>query len=232
MNAPCCIVTGGSRGIGRATALRFARDGYQIVIAARDPERLTETGREVEACGVACERVALDLTQTTAVQALIRRATERFGRIDVLVNNAGHAPLSPIDDLSDEEFERTWRLNVTAVFAATRAVIPVMRAQGGGTIVNVSSVASVDPFRGFAVYGASKAWVNLFTQAVAAEHQGDNIRAFAVAPGAVETELLRGLFKDLPPEACLDPAHVADVISAVCQPAMKPCSGQTIFVRK
>jgi 3-oxoacyl-[acyl-carrier protein] reductase len=107
-----------------------------------------------------------------------------------------------------------------------------MKSQGGGVLVNVSSMASVDPFRGFSIYGASKAWVNLFTQAIAEEGRPLGIRAFAVAPGAVETQMLRANFPDIPRDRTLEPADVAAVILSLCDERMRHCSGQTIFVRK
>jgi NAD(P)-dependent dehydrogenase (short-subunit alcohol dehydrogenase family) len=187
---------------------------------------------QVCALGGECEPVVADLARPADAGRLIDAAVARFGRVDVLINNAGHAPLAHIQDLSVEDFDRALALNIAAVFHTTRAVWPVMQRQGGGVIVNISSLASVDPFPGFAVYGASKAWVNLFSQAMAAEGKPLGIRVFSVAPGAVETELLRRSFPDLPAEHTLAPAQVAEVIFRVSDVAFTPCSGQTVFVRR
>ena len=121
---------------------------------------------------------------------------------------------------------------MAAIFHTTRAVWPLMKAQGGGVIINMSSMAAVDPFPGFAVYGASKAWVNLFSQATASEGKPHGIRVFSVAPGAVETGLMRASFPDFPADKTLAPDEVAAVILSLCEPALAPCSGQTLFVRK
>ena len=107
-----------------------------------------------------------------------------------------------------------------------------MRQQRSGVIVNISSVASVDPFPGFSIYGACKAWVNLFTKALAAEGKPLGIRAYAIAPGAVETSMLRSAFPDFPADHTLRPDDIAAAIEAVCDDRLAHSSGQTIFVRK
>jgi len=227
-----CVITGGSRGIGLATALRFARGGASVVIAARDPTALQTAVEQIRRTGAACEAVPVDVAMRAGVEEVIDVARARFGRVDVLVNNVGFAPLAPVERTSDDDFEHCVGVNIAAVFYATRAVWPLMRAQGGGVIVNVSSMASVDPFAGFAVYGACKAWVNLFTKAVAEEGRPLGIRVFAVAPGAVETALLRRHFPYFPAEQTLDPGEVAAVIEDVCAERTAHRVGETIFVRK
>lgn len=227
-----CIITGATRGIGRATALRFAADGWNVVIAARHAEALEQTAEAVVEAGGSCLPLATDVGRPAEVRRLVTTAHERFGRIDVLVNNAGVAPLGTIDEITPEAFDQVYEVNIAAIYHATRAVWPLMQDQGGGLIVNLSSLASVDPFRGFAVYGASKAWVNLFSQAMAAEGRPHGIRVFAVAPGAVETELMRSAFPDFPVDKALAPDDVAAVIASLWNAGLSPCSGQTLFVRK
>lgn len=232
MSAKVCVITGASRGIGLATALRFARTGANIAAIARRPEELHQAAARIAAAGGVCEPVAADVGRPEEIRRALDTAAQRFGRVDVLINNAGAAPLAAIDRLDPAEFERVHAVNMAAVFHATRAVWPIMKAQGGGVIINISSLASVDPFPGFAVYGASKAWVNIFSQAVAAEGKPHGIRVFSVAPGAVETSLMRAAFPDFPADKTLDPDEVAAVIVSLCDEAMAGCSGQTIFVRK
>jgi NAD(P)-dependent dehydrogenase (short-subunit alcohol dehydrogenase family) len=227
-----CVITGASRGIGLATALRFAEQGCQIVAAARQEADLTAACRQIEAAGAKVHSVVVDVGQPDAARRLIDAAQQRFGRIDVLVNNAGRAPLAPLGKFDPAEFDRVLAVNVAAIFHTSQAVWPFMQAQHGGVIVNISSRAAVDPFPGFAVYGASKAWVNLFSQALADEGRPHNIRVFSVAPGAVETGLLRAAFPDFPREKTLAPDDVARVIVALCDESMAPSSGQTVSVRK
>jgi len=123
-------------------------------------------------------------------------------------------------------------VNVNAVYHACRAVWPVMKKQKSGVIVNISSIASVDPFAGFAAYGAAKAWVNAWTKALADEGRRLGIRVFSVAPGAVETRMLRDPFPTFPADQTLRPADVADAVHALTQPGCRYATGQTVFVRR
>lgn len=230
MQTNVCIVTGGSRGIGLATALRFA-NSHRLVIAARGKQRLDDAKAKVEAAGGHCTAVVADVSTADGAKHVVERAVEA-GPLDLLVNNAGTATLAPIDETTDEDFQRSLATNVGGVFHMTRAVWPFMRARKSGVIVNVSSLASIDPFPGFSVYGGCKAWVNSFTKAVAEEGRPLGIRVFAVAPGAVETELLRSRFPDFPADQALDPDDVAAAIQAVCDRRLKHATGQIIFVRK
>lgn len=231
-SARSCVITGGSRGIGLATALRFARGGGRVVVAARGTADLQGALDALRAAGAECEAVPADVGTPQGARDLIDVARARFGRVDVLVNNAGVAPLGTIEAMREADFHSALTVNVAAVFYLTQAVWPLMRVQGGGTIVNVSSVASVDPFAGFSVYGACKAWVNLFTRAAADEGKPHRIRVFCVAPGAVETRMLRAHFREYPADQTLDPDDVAGVIEALCDARFDPCVGQTIFVRR
>ncbi len=226
------IVTGGGRGIGRAVCRRFAAEGDRVVAAARSPEELEETRRIIAAEGGQCVTQPTDVSSPDDIDALIETTLRRERRIDVLVNNAGAAPQSEIEDLDENLFRAILSVNVDAVYRGCRSVWPVMVRQGGGVIVNLSSVASVDPFAGFTAYGAAKAWVNAWTRGLADEGKRVGIRVFAVAPGAVETKMLRDPFPDFPREQALDPADVADMVFTLAQPACRHMTGQTVFVKK
>ena len=232
MNDTVVIVTGGGRGIGRAVCRRFARAGAQVIALARTKDDLIETARLIEQEGGRCRGESVDICEGDDLDAAIHNTRERFGRIDVLVNNAGVAPHCSIDELDPSLFEMTMAVNVDAVYRGCRAVWPVMRTQQDGVIVNISSVASVDPFPGFALYGAAKAWVNGWSRGLADEGKPHGIRVFAVAPGAVETRLLRDVFPQFPADQALDPADVADVVFTMAQPECRYTSGQTIFVKR
>jgi NAD(P)-dependent dehydrogenase (short-subunit alcohol dehydrogenase family) len=232
MPAKTCVITGASRGIGLATALRFVRANYGVVAVARGAADLEAAADRIIAGGGECQTVATNIGTPAGARQAIEAALTHFGRIDVLVNNAGAAPLAPIEQMTDEDFTRAVAANVGGVFHTTRAVWPHLRTQEGGTVVNISSMASADPFPGFAVYGACKAWVNLFTKATADEGRRYGIRVFAVAPGAVETQTLRANFPKLPKQQTLDPDDVAGLIETVCDDRLNYVSGQTIFIRK
>jgi len=232
MAAKTVVITGASRGIGLATGLRFAKAGCNIVAAGRNDEDLDKALEQFAALGVACCAIVADVGQADAAREIIAAAEERFERVDILVNNAGCAPLGAIEAFSVDDLEQVCAVNMHGVFHTTQAVWPIMVRQGGGVIVHVSSVASVDPFPGFAVYGASKAWVNVFTQAIAAEGKPHGIRVYAVAPGAVETGLLRAAFPTFPADQTRAADAGAAVIESVCDERLAPVSGQTVFVRK
>jgi len=226
------VVTGGGRGIGRAVCERFASSGDQVVAVARTAEQLEQTRSAIEKSGGMCHTCKADVTASDQVDALMGECVERFGKVDVLVNCAGVAELSTIEELDGDTFDRIFAVNMRAIYLTCRAVWPVMRKRGTGVIVSISSMASVEPFPGFAAYGASKAWVNLWTKALAEEGRPLGIRVFAVAPGAVETSMLRGAFPDFPADQTLDPSDVAGVVCAVAEPACQYATGQSVFLKK
>ncbi len=232
MSERVALVTGGGRGIGRAICQRFARDGYRVMAVARSADELAETKQLIEADGGECSTHATDLGMFESAREMIDTACKRYGRIHVLVNNAGIAPRAAIDAFDPATFGVMMNINVDAVFAACKYVWPVMTEQGEGAIVNLSSAAAVDPFPGFGPYGASKAWVNAFTRALADEGREQGIRVYAVAPGAVETRMLRGPFPDFPEDQTLAPSEVADLVYAVADPTGDYTSGRVIDICK
>lgn len=225
-----CIVTGAGRGIGRAIARRLTAAGANVAAAARTPADLETTIAQISGNPGRCIGVVTDVTDSAQVNRLVSRTHEEFGRIDVLVNNAGMAPLSPMASMTDELFLQTSAVNINAVFYTCRATWQHLSASHG-TIINISSLAAFDPFPGFAVYGATKAWVNLFTKAIADEGKKLGIRAFAIAPGAVETEMLRAAFPTFPAGQTLDPDHVAGMVELLLDERTRPASGQVIQVK-
>ncbi len=210
--SPVCIVTGASSGIGLEAVSQFARLGYRVALCARRSERLADAVRRLIHEGATPDRVhtaTVDVGNANAVATFIQGVHGKFGRIDLLVNNAGTATLAPIAEFSLADFEQQIAVHVRAVFAATKAVWPVMQAQGNGCIITVSSMSSVDPFPGFGVYGACKAWGEHFTRATAEEGRACGIRTHALRIGAVDTPLLRSLFPDFPVSQTLSPQSVA-----------------------
>lgn len=232
MEKRVAVITGGGRGIGRAVCVRFAEAEYVVVAGARSVDELEESARLVERAGGHCIAVPGDVRNADDVAAMVRTAVDGFGRIDVLVNCAGIAPLAAIEELEPQVFDDILSVNVKAIYETCRRVWPVMRAQGGGVIVNISSVASQDPFPGFAAYGASKAWVNLWSKALADEGRPHAIRVFSIAPGAVETQMLRAAFPTFPADQCLQPADVAKLIHELTLPECRYASGDTVFIRR
>ncbi len=225
------LITGGGRGIGRAIALRFARSGARLVVASRSLPELEETHRLAEALGAKCHVRVTDVASPDDIAGLVDDAFNHFGRLDILINNAGVAPQAAIEKMDDSLFHMLYTVNMAATFHACRAAWPHLKKQGG-VIVNISSVAAQDPFPGFAAYGASKAWVNAWTKGLAEEGRPSGIRVFAVAPGAVETRMLRDVFPDFPKDQSLQPEDVADVVFALTQPECRHATGQVVYVKK
>lgn len=221
------VVTGASRGIGAAIARRAAVAGYRLVLAARDEQRL---GAVAADCATKVHCMAADLAAPGAGTALIDAALAACGRIDVLVNNAGIAPMQAVSAATPELLDAVYALNMRLLHETTWRAWPSL-ARHHGVILNISSLAASDPFPGFQLYGASKAWVNLYTRAIAAEGSASGIRAYALGLGAVSTELLYGLFPDFPPEQTLSTEAVAEFALRLLDPALAPASGETINLR-
>ena len=233
-DSPVCLITGGSSGIGLSTAKYFASQGYQVAICGRSEQRLADAFSIL--AGETSEQniltTSVDLNEIQQAKELVNQVVERFGKLDALVNNAALAPLSPVENVKEEDFEAITNVNIRSVFYLTQSAWSVMANQKQGVIVNVSSMAAVDPFPGFSLYGASKAWLELWTKALAVEGADKGIRVYAVRPGAVETPLLRGLFPDFPPEQCVHPDEIASIIwNCVSQPDQH-ASGESIPVTK
>lgn len=226
------LVTGGGRGIGRAVCVRFAREGYRVAALARSQDDLAETTRCVEAAGGRCLTMTVDVTDPQAVEKAVRDVAGEYGSLDVLVNNAGIAENAPIESFDIDRFDRMIATNVNAVFYACRAAWPIMKGQGRGVIINISSVAAVDPFPGFAAYGATKTFVNGLTNGLSQEGAEHGIRVYGVGPGAVDTKMLRGPFPDFPADQCLQPDDIAETVLLMTQPVYQHSSGQIVYVRK
>lgn len=226
------IVTGAGRGIGRAIARRLAAGGANIAVASRTLEELGETKALIERAGGHAVAIIADVTKTDDVERLVAETCSAFGSVDVLVNNAGIAPLATIEQMEPEVFDRLLSTNARSVYLCSRAVWPIMTKAGGGTIINISSVAAFDPFPGFAAYGAAKAFVNTFTKALAAEGKERGIRVYAVAPGAVETDMLRSAFPDFPSHQTLSPDEIAVLVEELLSPNCARTAGETITIQK
>jgi len=185
------LVTGASSGIGRAVAHALAGAGAAVVLAARRTDRLEQLAQEIEAEGGRATVQATDVTRRADMDALVDRAIHEHGRIDVLVNNAGVMPLSPLEQLRVEDWDRMIDVNVRGVLYGLAAVLPTMLEQGGGHIVNVGSLAGRRPFPGGSVYSATKFAVRALTAGIQLELSAERgIRVTDVQPGVVATELM------------------------------------------
>ncbi len=179
------LVTGGSRGIGRAIAHGFADEGANVAICARGEERLQATAAELEAKGVKVLALPIDARQKSEIERFVSAAAEQFGRIDVLVNNLGGSRGGTFQEMSDDDWEEALDLNLRSTLNATRAAIPHLRQQGGGVVVNISSIYANERGTGQIGYNTAKAAVSVFGSRLAHQLAKDNIRVVSVAPGSI-----------------------------------------------
>lgn len=196
VNGKVAFITGAASGMGRAHALALAREGAAVVATDRDTERLGTLADELRAAGHDGYTDALDVTDETAWQDAMARAQDRYGRVDVLVNNAGMALAKSVQDTSVEEWDRVMAVNARGVFLGCRTVVPAMVRAGGGSIINVSSVYGIVGGALAAAYCASKGAVRLLSKAAAVDLAQMNIRVNSVHPGVIRTEMTAGLFAD------------------------------------
>jgi NADP-dependent 3-hydroxy acid dehydrogenase YdfG len=181
-------VTGASSGIGEATARRLAADGHRVLLGARRTDRLERLVEEITEEGGTAAFRELDVTDVASMRAFIDAALGEYGRIDALVNNAGLMPLSPLEELKTDEWDRMIDVNVRGVLHGIAAALPAMRAQGGGHFVNIASVGAYEVSPTAAVYCATKFAVRAISEGLRQESAGD-IRVTLVSPGVTESEL-------------------------------------------
>ncbi len=221
MPRPVAIVTGASRGIGRAIAMRLAREGFDLALAARTESDLEAAARECEAEGAAALVVTTDVSREEDVKRLFERTRERFGRLDLLVNNAGVGVYGPLAETTLDDYERVMGVNLRGVFLCSREAMRWMAEAGGdlsgrstgGTIVNISSVVGIKGYPNQAVYTASKHGVVGLTKVIAEEGREHGIRAHVICPGGVATDMVSQARPDISPEELLQPEDVADLVA-------------------
>src|ERR1700733_2463682 len=184
------VITGASSGLGESTAKLLARNGAKVVLGARHKDRIDAVVNEISAAGGKAVGFAVDVTKRVEVEALIKGAVESFGRVDVLVNNAGIMPIAPIQLLKVEEWDRQIDINMKGVLYGVAAALPQMQKQKSGHIINLASVFGIKVFApGGTVYCATKSAVRSLTKGLRMETRADKIRCTIISPGAVDSEL-------------------------------------------
>ena len=209
------VVTGASSGIGEACAIAFAEKGARVVLAARRGERLSTLVARLEGMGGQALAVTTDVTSEVDVDNLFARAVERFGTVDVLINNAGIADSTPVDEMALELWHRVIETNLTSAFLCSRAAFRVMKGQGRGRILNIGSISARVPRQNSPAYAASKWGLDGLTRSLAIDGREFNIAASIFHPGIVATEIAPGAVK-LPEDLTADPKDIADVIVHMC----------------
>jgi NAD(P)-dependent dehydrogenase (short-subunit alcohol dehydrogenase family) len=197
LDGKVALVTGGSKGIGRAIALRLSAAGADIALAARGQEDLERTADEVEKIGRRALPIPTDVSDSGQVAALVEKTVKDLGTIDILVNNAGAAPFrAPVDQTQEEGFEKYFKVTFTGAFYCTKAAAPILLERKNGSVINIASVAGFTASPGLAYYASAKAALISFTRTVAHEWAPFGVRVNAIAPGWIETEMNEALRRD------------------------------------
>lgn len=242
MSQSVVLITGALTGIGRATAIAFAREGKRLIVSGRHDDKGQALAAELRALGAEAEFIHADVRFEDEVRALIEQTVERFGRIDVAVNNAGtEGELAPVAEQSVANYEVTFAANVLGTLLSIKHEMRAMLAQGSGSIINLSSIAGQVGIAGGSVYAASKHAVEGLTKSAALEGAAAGVRVNAVAPGPVETQMLdrftggsddakTGFLSTVPAKRAATPEEIAQTILFLASDKACYLTGQRIAV--
>lgn len=221
------LVTGGSKGIGRAICLALAKEGANVIIAARNENEIEETVDKLKSMGSKAMAIQADVRSEEDVRRLISTTIDKCGRLDILINNAGVAYKKRLEETTLQEYDKIMDTNLKGVFLCTKYAIPYIRESKNGKIINISSVGGLHGLPEFSVYCASKFGVNGLTESIAAELEGE-IKVYAVCPGAVDTDMYRSIYAERPP---LKPEHIAEKVLELASPDSRVTSGKIIEIQ-
>jgi NAD(P)-dependent dehydrogenase (short-subunit alcohol dehydrogenase family) len=232
------IVTGGSKGIGRAIALAFAEYGADVAVAARGEEALRTVCDEIESFGRKALGISVNLALEEDVVRLHSEVVSKFGDVDILVNNAGMARMAELSDITYGRFESVMRLNAWSPLRLAQLCYPGMKAKGAGVVICIASNGGVKPDPHLGAYSASKAAMRMLSMQIAQEWAQDGIRSMCIAPGLVLTDLARPLVEELESEGFpqnmqhrfANPEEIAGVALLLASPAGSYCHGETFVV--
>lgn len=225
------IITGAGRGVGRATAVRFAREGARVVLFSRTAATLAQVAHEIESEGHSVLSIAGDVSNEEEVVSLFRRVMETYGRVDALVNCAGIVEVKPFVDMDAATWDNVINVNLRGTFLCCREAFRIMAEQPSGVIINLSSlsgVKGVEKFPGLSAYNVSKAGVASLTEILAVEGKPHNIRVCVVSPGAVDTEMLRQAAPHL--KAGMTPDDMAEILLFLVDDSGRMLSGTNLEI--
>lgn len=212
LSGKVAIVTGASRGIGRAISAAMGAEGATVVLAARAQEELAKTATQVAEAGGAAEIVVTELAEEESICSLVQRTADRFGRLDILVNNAGITHSAPLEQTVTEDLDRCWAINARAPFILCREALGLLRKAERGTIVNISSVVGVKGYPLQSAYTASKHALRGMSISLAEELRGSNVRVHVICPGGVDTEMVSRVRPDINKDELIGPGEVAELV--------------------
>lgn len=206
------LVTGASRGIGRAISIALAGAGATVLLSARTVEKLKRVKAEIEEDGGKAEVLPVDLYKTGDIISLFKVIKDKFGRLDILVNNAAIGIFGDMADLTAEDLDKTFEVNVKSIFTASKQALKLMIPQKSGYIINISSIMGVKAYKQQSIYAASKHAVMGISKALAAEVQEHNIRVSAILPGGVDTDFISDARPDLDRSVLIKPEDIAQTV--------------------
>lgn len=224
------VITGAGKGIGKATAILLAEEGMHVVLCGRDPEPLHHTSLLLEQKGTHGLVVSVDVRDWNQVKAMREMTLAKFGRIDVLINNAGVAYYKPVSETTEQEWDDIIDTNMKGIFFCCKAVLPSMQAAQKGVIINISSILGLKAIGNMASYSASKFGVIGFTQSLADEIAKSGIRAYAVCPGPTNTDLHRSIVGKEAAEKAMSPERVANKILAILTGGISVPTGSNVLI--
>ena len=207
------IITGATRGIGRATALTLARAGANVALIARNEERLATMKAEIETLGVRAFALPCDLADADATAAAVGKVVDAFGRLDILINNAGLTHEDPFSETPTEVFDRLLAVNARAPFILCREAIRYLKESPRPSVVNICSVVAHKGYVRQSAYAASKHALLGLTKVLASELHDAGVRVHAISPGGVSTDMIRRVRPDLDPAGLMDPQDIADLVA-------------------
>jgi NAD(P)-dependent dehydrogenase (short-subunit alcohol dehydrogenase family) len=233
------LITGGGSGIGRASCLAFARAGANVVIANRTRAKAESVAAEIQTLGGQALALEADVGHSDDIQRMVDQTVSRFGRLDVLFNNAGISPQGRVTDITEAEWDECLTINLKSVFLGAKAAIPVMLQNGGGVILNTAGTLGLRPTRNQAAYAAAKAGVINLTRAIALDYARDGIRCNVLCPGYVDTPLNaharpeardQFLAKYQPLQGLIQPQEVATLAVYLASDAARMITGQLFVI--
>jgi NAD(P)-dependent dehydrogenase (short-subunit alcohol dehydrogenase family) len=234
LDGKTAVVTGGGRGIGRTIALALAKEGADIATFSRTESEIKSVNKEILSLGRNSIAMVADVRKSSDVKRVFKEALKKFGKIDILINNAGIAMLKLHHEMTEKEWDAIIDTNLKGVFLCCKEVLPNMLKQKSGVIVNISSGAGKTGFPEFSAYSASKFGVIGFTESIAHENENKGIRVYAVCPGSIDTKLYWSLYPKRAHERLgrplLKPEYVAEKVLQLCLPSCNIRSGSTVEI--
>jgi NAD(P)-dependent dehydrogenase (short-subunit alcohol dehydrogenase family) len=212
LDGKVAIVTGASRGIGRAISVALGAEGATVALAARDQEALAKTASEVAEAGGIAFPVNVELTDEASIKQLVKRTFGQYGRLDILINNAGITHSAPLETTRTEDLDQCWAINARAPFILCREALPLLKRVERGTIINISSVVGVKGYPLQSAYTASKHALRGMSMSLAEELRGANVRVHVICPGGVDTEMVSRVRPDIRKEDLIGPGEIAELV--------------------